>query len=118
MNKRHYEHTLPNIRGSLSNTYISLWYVVKVMRPHGVMPAGRSPENLQIGKNCRYFEENRFANKYAYIMAGELMNLQYKIDAQNEKNAERARLSNVSINFMLAGLVLAVLVFVLTVVFR
>ena len=24
MNKRHYEHTLPNIRGSLSNTYIEL----------------------------------------------------------------------------------------------
>lgn len=23
MNKRHYEHTLPNIRGSLSNTYIA-----------------------------------------------------------------------------------------------
>ena len=23
MNKRHYEHTLPNIRGSLSNTYVS-----------------------------------------------------------------------------------------------
>ena len=23
MNKRHYEHTLPNIRGSLSNTYIN-----------------------------------------------------------------------------------------------
>lgn len=23
MNKRHYEHTLPNIRGSLSNTYES-----------------------------------------------------------------------------------------------
>ena len=22
MNKRHYEHTLPNIRGSLSNTYL------------------------------------------------------------------------------------------------
>ena len=29
MNKRHYEHTLPNIRGSLSNTYdltlVFLW---------------------------------------------------------------------------------------------
>ena len=28
MNKRHYEHTLPNIRGSLSNTYggtYSIW---------------------------------------------------------------------------------------------
>lgn len=24
MNKRHYEHTLPNIRGSLSNTYLVL----------------------------------------------------------------------------------------------
>ena len=24
MNKRHYEHTLPNIRGSLSNTYITM----------------------------------------------------------------------------------------------
>ena len=24
MNKRHYEHTLPNIRGSLSNTYLAL----------------------------------------------------------------------------------------------
>ena len=24
MNKRHYEHTLPNIRGSLSNTYKTL----------------------------------------------------------------------------------------------
>lgn len=26
MNKRHYEHTLPNIRGSLSNTYDAEWY--------------------------------------------------------------------------------------------
>jgi hypothetical protein len=25
MNKRHYEHTLPNIRGSLSNTYQESW---------------------------------------------------------------------------------------------
>ena len=26
MNKRHYEHTLPNIRGSLSNTYVQFNY--------------------------------------------------------------------------------------------
>ena len=26
MNKRHYEHTLPNIRGSLSNTYVVEMY--------------------------------------------------------------------------------------------
>ena len=28
MNKRHYEHTLPNIRGSLSNTYGQLYLTV------------------------------------------------------------------------------------------
>ncbi len=27
MNKRHYEHTLPNIRGSLSNTYDDLFFL-------------------------------------------------------------------------------------------
>ena len=31
MNKRHYEHTLPNIRGSLSNTY-------NVLRELGITP--------------------------------------------------------------------------------
>ena len=29
MNKRHYEHTLPNIRGSLSNTYVKYQQVIK-----------------------------------------------------------------------------------------
>ena len=28
MNKRHYEHTLPNIRGSLSNTYEELYIAI------------------------------------------------------------------------------------------
>ena len=28
MNKRHYEHTLPNIRGSLSNTYVYFYMIV------------------------------------------------------------------------------------------
>ena len=30
MNKRHYEHTLPNIRGSLSNTYVIFYYICAV----------------------------------------------------------------------------------------
>ena len=29
MNKRHYEHTLPNIRGSLSNTY-TISYEIRI----------------------------------------------------------------------------------------
>lgn len=32
MNKRHYEHTLPNIRGSLSNTYSEKGKTVYVFR--------------------------------------------------------------------------------------
>lgn len=28
MNKRHYEHTLPNIRGSLSNTYHNTMFLM------------------------------------------------------------------------------------------
>ena len=37
MNKRHYEHTLPNIRGSLSNTYNGLSigkFVDNILRDH------------------------------------------------------------------------------------
>ena len=33
MNKRHYEHTLPNIRGSLSNTYITSCVITLHRRP-------------------------------------------------------------------------------------
>ena len=32
MNKRHYEHTLPNIRGSLSNTYIQFQFGIPFHR--------------------------------------------------------------------------------------
>lgn len=31
MNKRHYEHTLPNIRGSLSNTYLLLVFISEIV---------------------------------------------------------------------------------------
>ena len=40
MNKRHYEHTLPNIRGSLSNTYV---------HPMGKVYAGDHQTFLFIG---------------------------------------------------------------------
>ena len=32
MNKRHYEHTLPNIRGSLSNTYEQIRMAVTISK--------------------------------------------------------------------------------------
>ena len=31
MNKRHYEHTLPNIRGSLSNTYVNTLFMSRLL---------------------------------------------------------------------------------------
>ena len=38
MNKRHYEHTLPNIRGSLSNTYsatLLVWLTFRLNEKYG-----------------------------------------------------------------------------------
>ena len=44
MNKRHYEHTLPNIRGSLSNTYfpvivdvIAIYIILSVLLVYGFL---------------------------------------------------------------------------------
>lgn len=41
MNKRHYEHTLPNIRGSLSNTY-----GVAVLQYYSITNKGHEFENI------------------------------------------------------------------------
>ena len=43
MNKRHYEHMLPNIRGSLSNTYIpSLHRPLPSLGDGGIVGAGEA----------------------------------------------------------------------------
>lgn len=96
-------------------TAISIYYAIKVMRPHSVMPAGRAPKNFHIERLFHKFEENKSMDKYAYTMAGELMNLQQKIDSQEKMNIARTKLNNISINFMLLGLVLAIFTFVITV---
>lgn len=49
MNKRHYEHTLPNIRGSLSNTYKHITMVIYI--------AGSIP--LFRGKRSNHFRLQR-----------------------------------------------------------
>lgn len=38
MNKRHYEHTLPNIRGSLSNTYKITNRGIKISKEKKAVP--------------------------------------------------------------------------------
>ena len=50
MNKRHYEHTLPNIRGSLSNTYIcpitryfTAFLIPVTLQPKGIGQANQAP---------------------------------------------------------------------------
>ena len=44
MNKRHYEHTLPNIRGSLSNTYIANNANTVIIIGGELKPGIRTPE--------------------------------------------------------------------------
>lgn len=96
-------------------TAISIYYAIRVMRPHEVMPAGRAPRNLKIEANFHLFESNPKMNKFAYAMAGELMNIQHKIEWQEKANIARTKLTNISINFMLIGLILAVVTFVLSI---
>ena len=45
MNKRHYEHTLPNIRGSLSNTY----NIIEELK--------RLPDDIPLFPSCRMWQE-------------------------------------------------------------
>jgi len=53
MNKRHYEHTLPNIRGSLSNTYFSPIYSPAVY-------AILSGDSVMTGNLCNPVLPSRF----------------------------------------------------------
>ena len=58
MNKRHYEHTLPNIRGSLSNTYVAEVYAnhsICFFGHHRSLCSGyvcRSGNNAKSDKGC------------------------------------------------------------------
>ncbi len=47
MNKRHYEHTLPNIRGSLSNTYDTFLYRRLIIFLPGGLVAGPGKEDTE-----------------------------------------------------------------------
>ena len=51
MNKRHYEHTLPNIRGSLSNTYDLSEEEERIVKRLGKMPEGLQINTLVIDTN-------------------------------------------------------------------
>ena len=70
MNKRHYEHTLPNIRGSLSNTYKRLYHeqshgsvidnLVEVIGTGGVfMPSVAPTEDEKDAKRLRKKKKRR-----------------------------------------------------------
>ena len=48
MNKRHYEHTLPNIRGSLSNTYTP-------------------PENMTFSKLLEHWEKRFWLSEFSHL---------------------------------------------------
>ena len=60
MNKRHYEHTLPNIRGSLSNTYLeelSRYYKVKLSASNENKRLTASFKNKSLDEIIRFIEK-------------------------------------------------------------
>ena len=89
MNKRHYEHTLPNIRGSLSNTYVVSDEII--LQP--LMDFMRSPDTRNFKelmrdclenffRSCRddceyceseeYFTDESHRNNWEYLIDGTL----------------------------------------------
>ena len=54
MNKRHYEHTLPNIRGSLSNTYIEVMVCHKLQKVLPVFLSFRRISKEHKAMGCLY----------------------------------------------------------------
>ena len=64
MNKRHYEHTLPNIRGSLSNTYIAAADLEKSLYENrittGTAIDGKCIRLSTIEKYCGSWDMQRF----------------------------------------------------------
>ena len=72
MNKRHYEHTLPNIRGSLSNTYNELTFVLQALRM-GFLPRSNSAK-LVPGTGGKDVDSvivvSRYLTKYQKIIKG------------------------------------------------
>ena len=79
MNKRHYEHTLPNIRGSLSNTYDN----IEVGSPLKC--------NVVVNHHVELSEEEKKAAREAAIkklQEEELAKLKKRQQAKRENNTE------------------------------
>jgi len=57
MNKRHYEHTLPNIRGSLSNTYVFSICVLASFVRLGAKDRNDMTVNIFTGGHCKIIPE-------------------------------------------------------------
>ena len=69
MNKRHYEHTLPNIRGSLSNTYEEIRQNGKI-----ILYSDDGTSIRMIFKNLtgRNFQGQEYAEYIRHIAIGEM----------------------------------------------
>lgn len=65
MNKRHYEHTLPNIRGSLSNTYISRRRPGSSQRHGAASPPSTRPFPALMRMTGRISSRRRVSRMYA-----------------------------------------------------
>ena len=61
MNKRHYEHTLPNIRGSLSNTYCAAALASLSVPHHHLAPLVQNPPELDFPLRGRAVSIRQFS---------------------------------------------------------
>ena len=107
--------------GCLSITVFSsvaIYYVCRVIWPHTFFAPGKRPDLYSIPQYTAYFHSNGIASEEQMkrVLGDELVELQRKSQEQNRSNQERIGCIRHSILFLLSGVLIGILSFMIAVV--
>lgn len=91
---------------------IATAYIYQVIKPHPIYLSGKDPDKFNIPLYLDYFK-NYPTNQFNQVICDELRDLQNKIDNQESINLKRVRLTSLSIRFMLFGIFVSIVSFLL-----
>lgn len=91
---------------------IAIGYIYQVIKPRPVYLSGKDPDKFNIALYLEYFKEYP-ENQFNQVVCDELRDLQNKIDKQENLNLKRVHFTNLSIRFMLFGIFVSVLSFLM-----
>lgn len=91
---------------------ISTAYIYQVIKPHAVYISGKEPDKFKISNYLVYFKESS-EDQYLRVVSDELCLMQDKIKKQEELNVKRVKMTHCSIRFMIFGIFVSVISFLL-----